>query len=731
MCTEIITSDLTVIGGGVAGITAAVSAARLGLKVALVNDRDVLGGNMSSECKVSYGSGATNKSYYARESGIADEIRMRLYHANPRFFPKEDYYLVDDTLLNIVMDEPNISLFLNCSVYDTETEEINGGTIIKNVKGFCSRSQRYYTFESTYFTDASGDGAVAYGSGAEFKEGREAKDEYGESLAPDKTDNMRMGSCILFNVAKSDHEIPFVKPSFAYDYEKDGILAFVNRPETGRELPESFDGMTGLWWLSYGGAGDTIKDTAEIDIELKKLVYGYWDYVKNSGKYTGVENYYLSWVAPFASKRESRRFTGDYVLTQNDIQRCKRHFDDVSTGGWSIDCHDPMGVYGSDKTSLFGCVPAMYNIPYRIMYSKNIKNLFLAGRIVSATHLAIGSLRVMQTLGAMAQAVGTAAYLCKKYSCNPCDITTEHISELQEVLQKNGQYIIGLKENCGFAENARVYASSEKKNENLFIDTGITLENDFCQTIPTKNGKIESFEILAENKSDTECELSYRLYDNPISGGYIPMNFIKGGKIKMMPHSKEWVKININLDKICGNVLYFTVDKTDDAVLYGTLNHITAAPAFEIVGGNPERTEKTAAFRNVLPEENLYSAENVINGISRPVGIPNAWIAETAENESITFEFEKKININEIQLVLNAELQRDCFLPERPVKQLVKEYDVIISLNGKTVATKNVRDNFIPLSRTYYNNVSADKIEFKFKQSCGGKFTEVFAVKIF
>ena len=720
-------SELTVVGGGVAGITVALAAARCGMTVALVQDREVLGGNMSSEGQVGYGSGAINKSYYARESGISDEIKMRLYDANPRFHIKEDYYLIDDTLLEMIMEEPNISLYLGCAVNSTKCE--NG--IIKSVSGFCSRTGKHYTFESPLFTDASGDGTVGFLSGAEFKMGRESKSEYGESLAPDASDMGCMGSCILFNVGKADHKVTFKKPAFAYDFEKDGILKYANRPETGRELPTSFDGITGLWWLSYAGSGDTISESYDIDLELKKLVYGYWDYVKNSGKFENTDNYYLRWVAPFATKRESRRFIGDYVLTQNDVQNCIYHYDDISTGGWSVDCHDPKGVYGDGKTSLFGAVPKMYNIPYRITYSKNIKNLFLAGRIVSATHLAAGSLRVMQTLSAMGQAAGTAAYLCKKYGCFPRDISENYIEELQTILQYNGQYIIGKTENCGLASKARINASSERRLESTFCDKEITFTYNVCLVIPTADGSIDSIELLIKNPTDEAVEIPVIMYDSLVKAEYNPQRLLKNTMLTVPAQNSEWLKLDIDLSGIEGNKLYIVLNRDSRLILSGTQNHITGAPTFGIWDKELWRNTFNLAFKNVLPDENLYGAKFVANGISRPCGIPNMWVADGVKGEKLVLSFEKAETVKELQIVFNPELYRDYFDPWEPVTQLVSDFTVRLVRDGKNIATKDVCDNYKPLARLYFENLIADKIEIEINANKGSSFAEVFAVKVF
>ena len=728
---EKIVSDLTVVGGGIAGIAAAVTAARHGLQVALVQDREVLGGNVSSECQVSYGSGAVNASFYARESGISDEIKQRLFHANPRFRIKEDYYLIDDTLLQIVRDEPNISLFLGCSVYDAETEEWDGEIHILSVYGFCARTQQSYVFSGPLFVDASGDGILGYKSGAKYREGREAKSEYGEELAPEVSDNGKMGSCILFNVAKADHPVPFRKPSFAYNYEKDGILSYADRPHTGRELPGQFDGMTGLWWLSYGGLRDTVRDAYEIDWELKKLVYGYWDYVKNSGKYPGTENYYLRWVAPYAAKRESRRFLGDYVLSQQDICHGIRHEDDVSTGGWSIDCHDPGGIYGDRGVSLFGNVPAIYNIPYRCMYSVNVDNLFFAGRIVSATHLALGSIRVVQTLAAMAQAVGSAAVLCRKYDCSPRDIALSHCRELQTMLQRDGQYIIGLPEDCGLAAEAVITASSTRKLENTDIRREIPLRQQYCLCIPVKNGVLESVELYIHNPTQDSVVFPYEIWDNPIVNTYTPQTLRKTIQTEIPAGYAGWVHLTVDLQDITGNKVYLILPANEQLCIASALHHITGAPTFLYRSGHLSRCTENISFRHVLPDSDLYTAENVINGYSRPVGVPNVWAAESGCHESLTLHFREIQTVREIQIVFNSQLWKVDLNVGEIMDQMIPSFDISFCCGDTCVYRISEQAHYLPIYRADFSPMECDHIEITFHSTNGSPFIEVFAVKVF
>lgn len=720
-----ISSDLTVIGAGIAGIVAAISAARLGLHVALINDRDVPGGNASSENRIHINGGAScNNSVYSRESGIADEIKLAILHYNPRYNSKKDFHLSDMAILNMILNEPNISYFPSTVATDCKTE--NG--MIKEVYAFCSKQSADYVFTSPLFCDASGDGTIAYKSGAEYRLGREAKDEYNESLAPDKADDAVMGSCILYSATHEGAPVSFKKPDFAYDFVKDGIIKYFDRPQTGRELPKVGDTYGGTWWLEYGGLQDTMDDCKEIDFELKKLVYGYWDYIKNSGKYPDAEDCSISWIAPYASKRESRRFMSDYVLTQNDIAN-EKHFDDaVATGGWSLDIHDVGGIYGNGNTSEFGEVKSMYNIPYSIMYSKNINNLFLAGRIISCTHVAFGSLRVMETLGAMAQAVGTAAYLCKENNVLPRDVAVSHVKEMQNILQKNGQYIMNLREDCGKAENAKITASSVKLLENKRVDKLISIKNGVVYTVPIYD-KFSGISAYLKNNEKQTAVVNYEIINEQSTTNYHFGEVIFKGTIEVNAEFEGFLPICYDYSGNASKI--FVRISSDFDVFAGASNsRITGAPSFY---SNKNRlsndsTYLTLSFANVETAPNLYSAENIINGYSRPVNAPNCWVSNGKQNEWIELEFDEPTDFNEIQLYFNP--QFDCEHFNEPIRALVTDYKITVTTANGDVC-ENVSDNYLGVAKHNIDVKNALKVRIDFKKNGGADDFELFAVKIF
>ncbi|HET6457159.1 MAG TPA: FAD-dependent oxidoreductase, partial [Armatimonadota bacterium] len=381
--------DFCIVGGGMAGVCAAISAARGGVKIALVQDRPVLGGNSSSEIRVHVcGADRHGKIPNVRETGILEELRLE----NLRRNPQRSFSMWDTVLYEKVMAEPNLRLFLNCSCLDAKMD----GKRIESITCWQLTTQTYHTIEADLFADCSGDAILAPLTGAEFRVGREARSEYGESIEPEVADKKTMGMTCLFQARDMGTPQPFEPPSWAYDYP------------TEADLPHRHHGWLemGYWWVELGGENDSIHDTEKLRDELVKIVFGIWDHLKNHGDH-GAENWALDWVQFLPGKRESRRYVGDHVLTQNDIESEGRFPDIVAYGGWTMDDHHPAGFLYKGPPTIFHPAPSPYGISYRCLYSKNVENLMFAGRCASMSHAAMSSTRVMGTASSMGQAVGT------------------------------------------------------------------------------------------------------------------------------------------------------------------------------------------------------------------------------------------------------------------------------------------------------------------------------------
>lgn len=439
-------TEFLVAGGGLAGICAALAAARHGARVILVQDRSRLGGNSSSEVRM-HVMGANSQHPGWREGGIIEELRLADAVANPH----RSWELWDLLLYDKLVSEPNIRLLLDTTVYAARTQD---GRIVE-VLARCDRSELIYRIRARLFCDATGDSRLALEAGAEMRTGREARSEFGESLAPEKADDETLGSSILFTARRLDHPVPFTPPAWARKVRREHLRL---RRITSWEY--------GYWWIEWGGNRDIIREHERIRFELLSIAMGVWDYIKNSGDHPSSANWALDWVGMIPGKRGSRRLIGDYTLTQHDLMNGGRFEDAVAIGGWPMDDHPPAGFDRDDlKPNVAVPTPSVYNIPLRALYSRNITNLFMAGRNISCSHVAYTSTRVMATCAAVGQAVGTAAALCVARGLTPGQLYHDKaaLRDLQQILLRDDQTICGVsnEDPADLARRARVRASAE------------------------------------------------------------------------------------------------------------------------------------------------------------------------------------------------------------------------------------------------------------------------------
>ncbi len=406
--------DLVVVGGGMAGICSAISAARLGLSVALVHDRPVLGGNNSSEVRVHL-NGQINLPPYPRIGDLVGELDPgNQGNARPGAFYN------DEKKLRLVKDEPNLRRFLNMHAYAVEKQ----GDRIAAVIARDIRTSKDLRFVAPLFADCTGDGTIGFLAGAEYRMGRESWEETGETLAPREPDKMTMGASAQWYTVETLRPAPFPECPWA--------LAFT---EASCE-----HATRGDWNWETGLNRDQIADFESIRDHALRAVYGNWAFLKNHSKDKAKYTYrQLSWVAYIAGKRESRRLLGDVILSQQDVQEQRQYPDAFVTTTWSIDLHypDPKNTehFPGEEFKTICKTPAIkpYPIPYRCLYSRNVENLFVAGRDISVTHVALGTIRVMRTGGMMGEVVGMAASVCKNRGTTPRGVYTEHLPELKQL----------------------------------------------------------------------------------------------------------------------------------------------------------------------------------------------------------------------------------------------------------------------------------------------------------
>lgn len=540
-------ADICIIGGGLAGTFAAIAAARHGAKVVLMQDRPMLGGNSSSEIRM-WVSGAGSRVRNLQETGIMEEILLENMHRNPT----RNFSIWDSILYEKVKNEKNIELLLNCACCFAECD----GNVIKEITGFQLTTYTWQKVEATTFIDCSGDSILAELVDAEYMVGRESKEKFGEKWGLEKEDKKTMGMSLMIQAHQTDHKCDFIAPDWAYKFTTDEEMKF--KPHACLDRIE-----TNFYWIELGGEVDSIHDTEEVRDELIKIAYGVWDHMKNHGDH-GADNWELDFIGFLPGKRESRRYVGDYILTQQDVEAGKHFDDEVAYGGWQIDNHLPGGfaMSGQDGAHLQKKrLTEPYGIPLRSLYSKNIANLMFAGRNISASHIAFASVRVMGTCGIMGQAVGTAAALMAKYGLSARQLCAEKIAELQEILMEDDCFLPGIKRKISPLCNSQTL-SADWGDASLLLN-GIERKiwgNDngywgMCNRAVTytfdKKTHLSEFRLIVDSDLDREytegnpavlnisATLFRRLDYNYTSFGF-PKCMLKSFKIEALNDNGEW-----------------------------------------------------------------------------------------------------------------------------------------------------------------------------------------------
>jgi hypothetical protein len=661
--------DLAVVGGGMAGTCCAITAAREGLKVVLIQDRPVLGGNGSSEVRL-WILGATshmgNNNRWAREGGVIDEILVENLYRNPEGNP----LILDTILLEKVLSEPNITLLLNTAVYDLDKTSPDS---IRSVGAFCSQNSTVYEVSAPLFCDASGDGIMGFLAGAAFRLGVEASGEFGEKLAPAKATRELLGHTIYFYSKDTGRPVKFIPPSYA--------LSDITRIPRWRDFRAQDSGCR-LWWLEWGGKLDPVHDSEHIKWELWKVAYGVWNYIKNSGQFPEAETLTLEWVGTIPAKRESRRFDGDYILTQQDIVEQRQHPDAVSFGGWAIDLHPADGVFSPQSGCIQWHSKGVYQIPYRCLYSRNITNLFLAGRIISASHVAFGSTRVMATSAHGGQAVAVAAALCIKHGVKPRDLAAPpRIAELQRALACRGQYIPGLalEDPQDLARHARLIASSELRLAELKPNgETIPLKSSWAMMLPVKPGSMPMVTCLVSAEQATTLHAELRVSSRP--DNHTPDVTLARLEVPLKPGAGQPLQLRFDASIDQSRYAFVCLMKNEavsvhlsDQRLTGVLSvchngnravarsHTQSPPpglgieTFEF--WIPQRRPLGKNFALAIePPLDGFGAANLLNGLTRPTRQPNVWAAAFGDaSPTVTLVWQTRQRIGRLELTFDTD----------------------------------------------------------------------------
>jgi len=741
-------AGLVIVGGGLAGTCAAITAARAGVRVVLIQDRPVLGGNASSEVRL-WVLGATshmgNNNRWAREGGVIDELLVENMHRNP----EGNTLIFDTVILEKVVAEPNITLLLNTAVFEAKKSSPD---TIASVRAFCSQNSTMYDVSAPLFCDASGDGVLGFLAGAAFRMGAESAAEFGEQMAPSKEYGELLGHSMYFYSKDTGRPVKFVPPAYA--------LGDITRIPRFRNFNTQEFGCR-LWWIEYGGRLDTVHATEEIKWELWKVVYGVWNHIKNSGQFPDAENLTLEWVGHIPGKRESRRFEGDYMLRQQDIIEQRTHADAVAFGGWSLDLHPADGVF-SEKP---GCNQwhsrGIYQIPYRCLYSRNLANLFIAGRLISSSHVAFSSTRVMATCAHGAQAIGIAAALCMREGIRPAELAKGgRIAELQRLLLRTGQHIPGLRlqDPGDLVSSASITATSHLRLSTLEPDgPALPLLFAWAQMLPVTDGPAPSVTFLVDVSSATTLRLELRSGDLP--DNHTPDRTLGLLELELKPGNNQSVVARFDANISEPRYLFYCLLPNENVAVHTTQQRLTGIlsvarktnPAVSNYGSqNPPDGLGVQAFEFWTPQRrpgganlactidpplDLFRPDSIRNGVSRPTAGPNAWVADFSdETPALTIAWPSPQTIARVDLIFDPDFDHPVESslmghPERDMPFCVKDYRLFDDA-GREVAA--VTDNHQSLnSHRFDSPLTTSRLTLDCQASQGPVPAAVFEIRCF
>ncbi|MFC4808631.1 FAD-dependent oxidoreductase [Paenibacillus sp. GCM10023250] len=706
---EVVSSDITVVGGGLAGVCAAIAAARLGRTVSLVQNRPVLGGNSSSEVRVWVcGATAHGTHRYARETGIMGEMFVENQYRNMDGNP----YFWDLVVMEMVRAEPNIRLFLNTDVHEVDADGGEHDRTIRSVTGWMMGSERRIRFESAAYLDCSGDGLVGFLAGAKHRIGREAKNEYNEDWAPDVADDITLGSTLLFYTKDAGHPVAFIPPSFAKDITQTTIPL--------KRVIRSGDNGCAYWWIEWGGEVDTVHDNERIRDELWAAIYGIWDYIKNSGKFDA-ETMTLEWVGSLPGKREYRRLIGDYVLNQNDIVAQREFEDRVAFGGWSIDLHPPQGMYSTESGSKHLHMDGIYHIPFRSLYSVNVGNLLMAGRDISASHVAFGTTRVMATCAVIGEAAGTGAALCVEKGITPRELHHRHLHELQQTMLRQDASIIGVRnaDPADLALQASVKASSTMTR--LAIESpseACPLTSDVGLLLPA-DPDIDGIELLVD--ATEAATLTVELWNTGRGENYVPHTLQTAASAQVGTGAKQWVRLDVRWKPAVPQNAFLIIKADERLSLHVSGQPQTGVLAFAkgpapIVSADLENHQpsqpviqwsmrpfvrKPFCFR-LLSRTDAFSPAKAVDGYHRPYAGPHQWSSAAMRGDApewLELCWAKQVNVRTVHVTFNDDVNEDLInlhhhrTPFAIMPELVRNYTIEGYANGEWIPVAEGQNN--------------------------------------
>jgi hypothetical protein len=695
-CVDGGTFQVIVAGAGIAGCCAAIASARGKARTLLIDERDLPGGNGLLGVPIN-GAGDFNPD--SRESGIVDEItRVQVI----------DNLSLSAALDKLIKAEPYLTYLPEKVILSSQTEK----QMIHQITATDANTDIRYTYNADIFCDCTGDAHLGVISGAEYRCGRESKEEFDEYFAPEKPDNLLMSGVLfreafLYNAKDTGSPVSFTPPSWAYSF-----------PDYNRAVccVGAYDFNQGTWWHEHHGNVNEYTDPEKGRDELFRIVLGFWDYVKNYWSFRQKStNYTLDRIAVTLAKRESNRLIGEYILTQKDVEEGAHFEDSVSMGGWPIDLHNKEGIFAKSGPYESSKTVMPYEIPYRCLYSKNIKNLLMAGRNVSVTHVALGTVRVQGTLGSLGQAAGIAAALCAQNSDLPSVYSQIKLPTLLHACFCADLYFPGLvwqdfrdivpqatslsaTSTSSYREflpkhmKTATFVPSEETRIAVFplglyqrIDTlAIPVSSKTpCSEYPV------SITVEASDDSDfTSCRLVTKTIKTAVFGE--DMIFSPAGNTWYGNEYGKRISVSLPINQpipekyvrltVQGAAhLYFLLQKPDE------LQQMNGSVIREGSVLNDDPFAFTLSNPILLPGDHittsLHHVENIRNGVNRIVGSKmNLWMSDPTLSlpQSVEIQFSMQQTIDTVELIFDTDLHTSpkAFKRNTPPFNVVQDYTI-------------------------------------------------------
>lgn len=757
--------DVVVCGGGLAGFSAAMAAARHGAQTALIQDRPVLGGNSSSEIRVTpHGSGAFHG--YARETGIISEALIQDRVVNHAKIEENGWTnsVWDMVLYDMAFRTPGLTLHLNTALEDATVDD---GQITK-IMARTMNAELLHEISGDAFIDCTGDGTLGDISGNPSRQGMESSDEYGEQFAPEVSSDGTMGNSLHFKTVDTGKPTPFKAPDWAVRYDDESFFV-----DGGRAIP-TLD--SGYWWIELGTPWDTLYENEEIRHELTRHVLGIWDYLKNRHPYWSqhASTRALDWVGQVPGKRESRRLIGRHVLDESDLIDLRKFDDEVAFGGWYMDLHtiggllkevaEPVtqGVWTKQtRSSQSAKHVGPFGIPLSALTSGTLKNLFFAGRNISATHVAMAATRVMGTTAIMGEAVGIAA--ARNHAAEQVtDAAADDIRNIQQTLLRDGCFLVNVanEDPLDLARKADISASTSEavygvgpstpdrlggidywRGHPIFPFKGV-LERRLAQWIARgADQPLRTIELCLTNHGVESGAVKAKLHQVESIWDYRtdPAEPLATATLEVPAGGPQWVKWEVDLPAAeKTGFVRIDLEPAEDiewhvspAVQPGQIACFEESPNhYRRFGGG-----QSLSFK-VDPPQQAYEPGQVISGETRPHNSTNQWRSDPAVPlpQWIELAWDKPHKIQQLQITFPGHLLREyhAYPPHYRDPQCAQAYEIQTWTGGTWVTRVQITDNTTTrVVHTLEEPVSTDKVRIVVNATNGDPSAGIYEIRCY